>query len=213
MTTPQVVVSIEVTRDEYLASYVSDQVWQISGGEVVVAWDVDGKDSDRCHLDCYGLEVRVDSKHLVVESLLDVDQDSSTWQLIWIPPQRIALAIIVGTSVVTQGWRVLQFCFLQAYVYIEVETKWSPFHTRNFQTHIIEWKYYNVDHNFTDVCLKVLVNNIPSLVQMLAWRHSGHKPLSETMVASLLTHIVTQPKWIDNNAQSTTVIFCKLSQV
>ena len=112
MTNPHVVVSIEVTRDKYLASYVSDQVWQISGGEVVVAWDVDRKDSDRCttqsHLDCYGLEVRVDLNHLVVESLLDVDQDSSTWQLIGIPPQRFAVAVIVGTSVV----RVLKFCFL-----------------------------------------------------------------------------------------------------
>ena len=118
MTTPHVVVSIEVTCDKYLASYVSDQVWQISGGEVVVAWDVDRKDSDRCttqsYLDCYGLEVRVDLNHLVVESLLDVDQDSSTWQLIWIPPQRFAVAVIVGTLVVTQGWRVLQLCSLQA---------------------------------------------------------------------------------------------------
>ena len=118
MTTPHVFVYIEVTCDKYLASYVSDQVWQISGVEVVVARDVDRKDSDRCitqsHLDCYGLEVRVDLNHLVVESLLYVDQDSSTWQLIWIPPQRFAVAVIVGTSVVTQGWRVLQFCFLQA---------------------------------------------------------------------------------------------------
>ena len=59
MTTPQVVVSIEVTRDKYLASYVSAQEWQISGGEVVVAWDVDRKDSDRCttqsHLQCFPL--------------------------------------------------------------------------------------------------------------------------------------------------------------
>ena len=108
MTAPHVVVSIEVTHDKYLASYVSDQVWQISGGEVVVAWDVDRKDSDGCttqsHLDCYRLEVRVNLNHPVVESLLDVDQDSSTWQLIWIPPLRFAVAIIVGTSVVAQGW-------------------------------------------------------------------------------------------------------------
>ena len=119
MTAPHVVVSIDVTRDKYLASYVSDQVWQISGGEVVVACDVDRKDSDGCttqsHLDCYRLEVRVNLNHLVVESLLDVDQDSSTWQLIWIPPPWFAVAIIVGTSLVTQGCKVLQFCFLKAY--------------------------------------------------------------------------------------------------
>ena len=55
-TAPHVAVSIEVTRDKYLASYVSDQVWQISGGEVVVAWDADRKNSDGCttqsHLHC-----------------------------------------------------------------------------------------------------------------------------------------------------------------
>ena len=96
-TAPHVVVSIEVTRDKYLASYVSDKVWQISGGEVVAAWDVDRNNSDGCtiqsHLDCYRLEVRVNLNHPVVESLLDVDQDSS-W--IWIPPQWFAVAIIVG---------------------------------------------------------------------------------------------------------------------
>ena len=108
MTAPQIVVSIEVTHDKYLSSYVSDQVWQISGGEVVVTWDVDRKDSDRCttqsYLNCYRLKMQVNLNHLVVESFLEVDQDSSTWELVWIPPQRFAVAIIVGTSVVTQGW-------------------------------------------------------------------------------------------------------------
>ena len=72
MTAPHVVLSIEVTRDEYLSSYVSDQVWQISGGEVVVAWDVDRNNNDRSttqsYLDCYGLDIRVNPNHLVVES-------------------------------------------------------------------------------------------------------------------------------------------------
>ena len=112
ITAPHVVVSIEVTCDKYLASCVSDQVWQISGGEVVVAWDVDRKDSDGCtiesHLDCYCLEVHINLNHLVVESLLDVDQDSSTWQLIWIPPPRFAVAIIwLIVSVWPQWWHVV----------------------------------------------------------------------------------------------------------
>ena len=37
------------------------------------------------------------------------------------------------------------------------------------------------------------INNIPSLVQIMAWRRSGNKPLSGPMMVSLLTHIcVTQ---------------------
>ena len=45
---------------------------------------------------------------------------------------------------------------------------------------------------------KGLINNIPSLVQMMAWRWPGDKPLSEPMMISLLTHIcVTRPQWVN----------------
>ena len=41
------------------------------------------------------------------------------------------------------------------------------------------------------------INNIPALVQIMAWRRSGDKPLSEPVVGSLLTHIcVTRPQWV-----------------
>ena len=41
------------------------------------------------------------------------------------------------------------------------------------------------------------INNIPSLVQIMAWRRLGDKPLSEPMMVSLLTHIcVTRPQWV-----------------
>ena len=39
------------------------------------------------------------------------------------------------------------------------------------------------------------INNIPSLVQIMAWRRPGDKPLSEPMMARLPTHIcVTRPQ-------------------
>ena len=42
-------------------------------------------------------------------------------------------------------------------------------------------------------------NNIPSLVQIIAWHRPGDKPLSEPMMVRSLTHIcVTQPKWVNN---------------
>ena len=42
-----------------------------------------------------------------------------------------------------------------------------------------------------------LINNIPALVQIMAWRRPGHKLLSEPMMVSLPTHIcVTQPQWV-----------------
>ena len=40
------------------------------------------------------------------------------------------------------------------------------------------------------------INNIPALVQIMAWRRPGDKPLSEAMMVSLLTHIcVTRPQY------------------
>ena len=48
---------------------------------------------------------------------------------------------------------------------------------------------------------KSSINNIPALVQIKAWRRPGDKPLSETMVASLLTHIcVTRPQSAHNHS-------------
>ena len=41
------------------------------------------------------------------------------------------------------------------------------------------------------------INNIPAVVQIMAWRRSGDKPLSEPMMDSLPTHIcVTRPQWV-----------------
>ena len=41
------------------------------------------------------------------------------------------------------------------------------------------------------------INNIPALVQIMAWRRSDAKPLSEPMMVSLPTHIcVTRPQWV-----------------
>ena len=44
---------------------------------------------------------------------------------------------------------------------------------------------------------KVRINNIPTLVQIMAWRRPGDKPLSEPMMVGLLKHIcITRPKWV-----------------
>ena len=42
------------------------------------------------------------------------------------------------------------------------------------------------------------INNIPTLIQIMAWCWSGNKTLSEPMVVSLLTHkCVTRPQWVN----------------
>ena len=51
------------------------------------------------------------------------------------------------------------------------------------------------------------INNTTSLVQIMAWRRPGDKPLSESMMVSLLTHIcVTRPQWVKTVSR-----YCKLS--
>ena len=43
------------------------------------------------------------------------------------------------------------------------------------------------------------MNNIPALVQIMAWRRPGDKPLSGPMMDKLPTHIcVTRPQWVND---------------
>ena len=56
---------------------------------------------------------------------------------------------------------------------------------------------------------EVRINNIPALVQIMAWRWPGDKPLSEPMMVSLLTHIcVTRPQWASQCF--ITILCCKV---
>ena len=46
---------------------------------------------------------------------------------------------------------------------------------------------------------KGTINNIPTLAQIMAWRRSGDKPISESMMINLLTHIcITRPQWVNH---------------
>ena len=56
------------------------------------------------------------------------------------------------------------------------------------------WISFKISLKFVPM---VPINNIPALVQILAWRRSGDKPLSEPMMVSLLMHIwVTRSQWV-----------------
>ena len=74
---------------------------------------------------------------------------------------------------------------------------WRPFTDDIFKSIVLnenEWISTRISLKFV---LKVLINNIPALVQIIAWRRSGGKPLSEPMMVSLLMHIcVTRPQWV-----------------
>ena len=88
-----------------------------------------------------------------------------------------------------------------AYQHIETETKWPP-----FPDDIFIWIFLNENvWVLLKISLKLApkgpINNIPALFQIMAWRRPGDKPLSETMMVSLPTHIcVTRPQWVKHNA-------------
>ena len=64
--------------------------------------------------------------------------------------------------------------------------------------HFLEWKRMNSIKISLKFVPKAAVNNIPELVQIMAWRRPGDKPLSEQMMLKLLTHIcVIRPQWVN----------------
>ena len=68
------------------------------------------------------------------------------------------------------------------------------------------WIPINISLKFVP---KGQINNIPALVQIMAWRRPGDKPLSEPMMVSLPTHIcVTRPQWVKRES----ILVCSLKQ-
>ena len=60
--------------------------------------------------------------------------------------------------------------------------------------HFLEWKCMNFTLKIS--LMFVRINNVPALVQIMAWHQSGNKPLSRPMMVSLLMHMcVTWPQW------------------
>ena len=67
------------------------------------------------------------------------------------------------------------------------------------------WKYIFLNENAwipINISLKFIpkgpINNIPALVQIMAWCRPGDEPLSESTMVSLPTHIcVTRPQWVN----------------
>ena len=73
---------------------------------------------------------------------------------------------------------------------------------RHFPDDIFKWIFLNGNVWIAiKISLKFVpkgsVNNIPPLVQIMAWRRPGDKPLFEPMMVNLLTHMcVTRPQWV-----------------
>ena len=79
--------------------------------------------------------------------------------------------------------------------------KWTPFRRRQFQMHFLNeniWISITISMKFVPMGP---INNIPTMVQIMAGRRPGDKPLSEPMVVSLPSHIcVARPQWVKSLA-------------
>ena len=98
-----------------------------------------------------------------------------------------------------------QFHLISCFVVIEVNfnTLKQRQNGRHFPDDIFKWIFWNENGWISiNISLKFVprgpINNIPTLVQVMAWRRPGDKPLSEPVMVSLLTQIcVTRPQWVN----------------
>ena len=96
---------------------------------------------------------------------------------------------IPAASMYAEGWWYHHLCGKKKNLHIEAQTKWPPFSRRHFQ-----WIFLNENvSSLIKISLKFVpkgpIHNIPTLVQIMAWRRPGDKPLSQPMMVCLLTHI------------------------
>ena len=116
-----------------------------------------------------------------------------SWQIMW----------LVGMTYVD----ILLFCAISL-----VATLWSLTNTlrlrqngRHSPDDIFRCIFLNENVcSLINISLKFVpkgqINNIPTLVQIMAWRWPDNKPLSKPMMFNLLTHIcITQPQWVNAN--------------
>ena len=79
----------------------------------------------------------------------------------------------------------------------DIETKWPQFRRQHFQIFLNENVWIPLKFSLKFVP-KVRINNIPALVQIMAWHRQGNNPLSDLMMVSLPTQIcVTRPQRVN----------------
>ena len=67
----------------------------------------------------------------------------------------------------------------------------ATFHRQRFEMHFVNdnaWILLKISLQFAPYDR---INNTPALVQIMAWRRTGDKPLSEPMMVRLPTHITS----------------------
>ena len=96
---------------------------------------------------------------------------------------------------------------ISLYVTIPVQWKFNTLRPRQNGRHFADNTFWCIFLN-ENVCIsinnslkivpRVRIDKIPASVQIMAWRQPGDKPLSESMMVSVLTHIcIIRPRWVN----------------
>ena len=123
--------------------------------------------------------------------------------LIWWPvvQKSSVLSINAKQHNKTRSWRQIMTCYLSG-THPLLNTLRPRQNGRHFADDTFKsifmnenvWISINISLKFVP---RGAINNIPTLVQVMAWRRPGDKPLSEPMMVRLPTHIcVTRPQWV-----------------
>ena len=97
----------------------------------------------------------------------------------------------------------LSCMFSRVLIYL-INTLRPRHYGRHFPDDIFKWIFVNENAWISiNISLKFVprgpISHIPALVQMMAWRWPGDKPLSEPMMVILPTHIcATRPQWVEH---------------
>ena len=115
---------------------------------------------------------------------------------------KIFLNFRLETGVAREEWFTNQITQFRRSVFITINTL-KPRRNEHFADDIFKRIFFNQNVWISiKMSLKFVpkgpINNSPALVQIMAWRRLGDKPLSEPMMVSLPTHIcVTRPQWVN----------------
>ena len=109
-------------------------------------------------------------------------------------------------SIVRVRWSEVNYdneCYMDAFINLfSVNTLRPRQDARHFPDDIFKCIFLN-ENVWTSIAISLKfvskgpIHDIPALVQIMAWRRSGDKPLSEPMMVRLPTHIcVTRHQWV-----------------
>ena len=167
------------------------------------------------------------SDDIVETSLLDLRADiTSLWAL-----KRFLYPYWITSPLVNLTWTLPPFsqCQLQSYsvisftrslltLFLHINTLRPRKNGRHFPDDHFKCIFLNENvWILIKISLKFVpkgpINNNPALVQIMAWRRPGDKPLSEPRMDNLLTRIcVTRPQWVNQLDWKANIIDSKTRQ-